>query len=145
VEAGAGASPLAEHLKLRRQTAPLVDEFFTSAEATPGKLSAKSSLAGASRYAINRCGALSRIISDGQRKVDNNVAENALRRIAIGHKNYLFAGSDPGGQRAADIYILVKNAKLNDVNPGAYLRNILATVAVVHPRNKIESLLPLES
>ena len=73
---------------------PLVDEFFTWAEATTAKLSAKSSLAGAFRYAINRRHALSRFISDGRLEVDNNIAENAMRGIALGRKNYLFAGSD---------------------------------------------------
>jgi transposase len=77
---------LAERVELRRQTAPLVDEFFTWAEATAAKLSAKTSLAGASRYAMNRQEALSRFLTDGRLEVDNNIAENAMRGIAIGRK-----------------------------------------------------------
>jgi hypothetical protein len=137
--------PLAERVELRQQTAPLVDEFFTWAEATTAKLSAKSSLAGAFRYAINRRDALSRFISDGRLEVDNNIAENAMRGIAIGRKNYLFAGSDSGGDRAAAIYTLVQTAKLNDVNPEAYLRDIIAKIADGHPINKIDALLPWQA
>jgi hypothetical protein len=133
---------LAERVELRRQTAPIVDEFFAWAEATTAKLSAKSNLAGAFRYAINRREALSRFISDGRLEVDNNIAENAMRGIPIGRKNYLFAGSDTGGERAAAIYTLVQTAKLNDVNPEAYLKNILTKIADGHPINKIEALLP---
>ncbi len=94
LEARAAFAPLAERVELRRQTAPLVDEFFTWAEATEAKLSAKSSLAGAFRYAINRQKALSRFITDGRLEVDNNIAENAMRGIAIGRKNcYRCAGT----------------------------------------------------
>ncbi len=74
--------PLAERVELRRQTAPLVDEFFTWAEAATAKLSAKSSLAGAFRYTITRWYALSRFISDGRLEVDDNIAENAMRSIS---------------------------------------------------------------
>jgi len=77
--------------------------------------------------------------------VDNNIAENAMRGIAIGRKNYLFAGSDSGGDRAAASYTLVQTAKLNDVNPEAYLRDILAKIADSHPINKIDSLLPWQA
>ena len=77
--------------------------------------------------------------------MDNNIAENAMRGIAIGRKNYLFAGSDSGGDRAATIYTLVQTAKLNDVNPEAYLRDILAKIAEGHPINKIDALLPWQA
>jgi hypothetical protein len=77
--------------------------------------------------------------------VDNNIAENAMRGIAIGRKNYLFAGSDSGGDRAAAIYTLVQSAKLNDVNPEAYLRDILAKIAAGHPINKIDAFLPWQA
>ena len=145
VEARAGFASLAERVELRRQTAPLVDDFFTWAEATTAKLSVKSNLAGAFRYAINRREALSRFIADGRLEVDNNIAENAMRSIAIGRKNYLFAGSDAGGERAAAIYTLVQTAKLNNVNPEAYLRDILIKIANGHPINKIDALLPWQA
>ena len=145
MEASAGFASLAERVELRRQTAPLVDDFFTWAEATTAKLSVKSNLAGAFRYAINRREALSRFIADGRLEVDNNIAENAMRSIAIGRKNYLFAGSDAGGERAAAIYTLVQTAKLNNVNPEAYLRDILIKIANGHPINKIDALLPWQA
>ncbi len=101
LEARAAFAPLTERVKIRRQTAPLIDELFTWAEATVAKLSAKSGLAGAFRYAINRREALSRFLTDGRLEVDNDIAENAMRGIALGRKNCLFAGSDSGGDRAA--------------------------------------------
>jgi transposase len=75
----------------------------------------------------------------------NNLAENAMRGIALGRKNYLFAGSDSGGDRAAAIYTLVQTAKLNNANPEAYLRDILAKIAQGHPINKIDALLPWQA
>jgi transposase len=68
-----------------------------------------------------------------------------MRGIAIGRKNYLFVGSDSGGDRAAAIYTLVQTAKLNDVNPEAYLRDILTKIAEGHPLNKIDALLPWQA
>jgi transposase len=106
------------------------------------KLSANSSLAGAFNYAINRRDALSRFITDGRLEVDNNIAENAMRCIALGRKNFLFAGSDTGGDRAASIYTIVQTAKLNDVNPETYLRDTLTKIAEGHPINKIDALMP---
>jgi len=127
---------------IRTQTAPLVDAFFAWAEATVTKLSAKSALATAFRYAINRREALSRFVTDGRLEIDNNIAENGMRSIALGRKNYLFAGSDTGGHRAAAIYTIVQTAKLNGVNPEAYLKDMLARIAEGHPINQIDQLMP---
>jgi transposase len=129
VEARAGFVPLAERVEFRQQTAPLVDGFFTWTEAKTAKLSAKSSLARAFRYAINRREALSRVITDGRLELDNHIAENDMRGIAIGLKNYLFVDSASGRDRAAAIYTLVQTAKLNDVNPEPCLSDILAKFA----------------
>jgi transposase len=74
-------------------------------------------------------------------EVDNNVAENAMRCIALGRKNYLFAGSDTGGERAASVYTIVRTAKLNGVNPETYRRDTLAKIADGHPINKVDELL----
>ena len=128
--------------ELRREAAPLIDSFFKWAEATVGKLSAKSSLAGAFSYAINRREALSRFITDGRLEVDNNIAENAMRVIALGRKNYLFAGSDTGGERAAAIYTIIQTAKLNGLNPEAYLTDTISRIANAHPISRIKELLP---
>jgi hypothetical protein len=142
VEARAAFAPIAERVELRREAAPLVDAFFGWAEATIAKLSAKSSLAGAFTYAINRRDALSRFITDGRLEMDNNIAENAMRCIALGRKNFLFAGSDTGGDRAASIYTIVQTAKLNGMNPEAYLRDTLTRIADGHPINQLDALMP---
>ena len=110
-------------------------------EATLGKLSRKSDTALAVRYALGRWEALVRYVDDGHLEIDNNAAERALRTVALGRKNYLFAGSDSGGERAAAIYSLLGTAKLNDINPEAYLRDVLTRIAD-HPINRIEELLP---
>ncbi|MFT4466136.1 MAG: transposase domain-containing protein, partial [Sodalis sp. (in: enterobacteria)] len=78
---------------------------------------------------------------DGWAEIDNNIAENALRVISLGRKNYLFFGSDSGGARAALMYTLIGSCKLNGVEPEAYLRYVLAIIAD-HPINKIKELLP---
>ena len=90
IEAKAAFAPAAERVEHRAETAPLLDAFFAWAEATVVKLSAKSALAEAFRYTIKRREALSRFVTDGRLEVDNNIAENAMRGIALGRKNYLF-------------------------------------------------------
>jgi len=142
IEAKAAFAPAAERVALRTETAPLLAAFFAWAEATVTKLSAKSALAAAFRYTINRREALSRFVTDGRLEVDNNIAENAMRIIALGRKNYLFAGSDIGGDRAAAIYTIVQTAKLNGVNPETYLKVTLTKIAEGHPINKIDQLMP---
>jgi transposase len=104
-------------------------------------LSKKSELAQAIRYALWNWAALTRYRDDGRLEIDNNAAERALRDVALGRKNWLFAGSDDGGERAAAIYTLLGTAKLNELNPESYLRYILEHIPD-HPINKIEELLP---
>jgi transposase len=108
---------------------------------TVKKLSKKSDLAGAIHYALARWTALTRYRDDGRVEIDNNAAERALRSVALGRKNYLFAGADCGGDRAAAIYSLVGTAKLNDIDPEAYLRYVIEFIAE-HPINRIGELLP---
>ncbi len=142
IEARAAFAPIAERVERRRELAPLLDAFFTWANATVAKLSAKSNLAEAFRYALNRREALSRFVTDGRLEIDNNIAENAMRCIAVGRKNYLFAGSNSGGERAASIYTIVQTAKLNGDNPEAYLCDTLAKIAAGHAINRIDELMP---
>jgi transposase len=142
VEAEARGKPMHDRLAIRVAAKPLLADLFTWMEATGRKLSARSVLAEAFRYTIKRRVALSRFLGDGRLEADNNIAENALRGIALGRKNYLFAGSDVGGERAAAIYTLIGTAKLNGVNPEAWLADVLARIAAGHPINRIEALLP---
>jgi transposase len=142
IEDRARFAPAAERVEHRRETAPLLTAFFDWGKATVVKLSGKLELAKAFRYTIDRREALTRFVTDGRLEVDNNVAENAMRGIALGRKNYLFCGSDAGGERAAAIYTLVTTAKLNGLNPETYLRDVLVKIADGHPINRIAELVP---
>ena len=106
-----------------------------------GRVSAKSEIAAAIGYSLTRWKALTRYVDDGRIEIDNNAAERALRGVSLGRKNYLFMGSDAGGERAAAIYSLVETAKLNGLDPQAYLREVLERIAE-HPVNRIDELLP---
>ena len=90
---------------------------------------------------LSRWTALTRYCADGRIEVDNNAAERALRAVALGRKNFLFAGSDAGGERAAAMYSLIGSAKMIGLDPEAYLRCVLERIAD-HPINRIEQLLP---
>ena len=105
------------------------------------RTSKKSGLAVAISYVLTRWGAFTRYCEDGRIEIDNNAAERALRTVALGRKNYLFCGSDAGGERAAAIYSLVGTAKLNGLDPEAYLRYVIERIAE-HPINRLEELLP---
>jgi hypothetical protein len=120
---------------------PLIDALHSWMEKTLRLLSPKSETTGAIRYALSRWRALTRYIDDGQLEIDNSAAERALRAAALGRKNYLFAGSDAGGERAAAIYSLIGSAKLNGLDPELYLRTVLGKIAAL-PINRIEELLP---
>jgi transposase len=104
-------------------------------------LSGKSELAGAIRYARSRWDALAAYVDDGRLEISNNAAENAIRPVTLGRKNWLFAGSDAGGDRAAIFYTLIRSAKLNGLEPEAWLRDVLARIGD-HPINRLDELLP---
>ena len=104
-------------------------------------LSRKSETALAIRYALSRWTALTRYIDDGRVEIDNNAAERSLRAVCLGRKNFLFAGSNDGGERAAAIYTLTGTANLNGLDPELYLRQVFERIAD-HPISRIAELLP---
>ena len=120
---------------------PLIDALHRWFQSTVAKLSRKSPLAIAIRYALTRWTALTRYLHDGRLELENNAAERALRAEALGRKDFLFLGADTGGERAEVIYSLIGTAKLNGLDPEAYLRYVLERIAD-HPINRIEELLP---
>lgn len=121
----------------RAETVPLLDGFFDRAAKMLGKLSAKSALAAAFRYALTRREALKRFVTDGRLGADSNIAGNALRGMHSAEKTI----SSPG-QTPAAMYTIVQTAKLNGLNPEAYLRDTLAKIADWHPISRIDRLMP---
>jgi transposase len=136
-----GKPPDDRQAQRQARAGPLLADLKDWLLRTAATLSAKSELALAIRYATSRWPALTRYCNDGKIEIDNNSAERALRVVALGRKNFLFCGSDSGGHRAAAIYSLIGTAKLNGINPGAYLRFVLERIAD-HPSNKLDELLP---
>ncbi|GGY57541.1 hypothetical protein GCM10007148_28670 [Parvularcula lutaonensis] len=142
VEKKARGLPPGDRLALRQQeAAPVMDELRAWMGATLPQLPGRSSLAQALRYAITRTKRMAPYLADGRSELDNNTAERSVRAIALGRKNYLFAGSDAGGERAAAAYTLIETAKLNRVDPQAWLTDVLTRIAD-HPINRINELLP---
>jgi transposase len=134
--------PAELRLSVRQARArPLLEELRSWMEKTLRSLSAKGETAGAIRYALSRWRALTRFTEDAMLEIDNSAAERALRAVALGRKNFLFAGSDCGGERAAAMYTLLGTAKLNGLDPELYLRTVLAQIAE-HPISRINELLP---
>ena len=142
VEGVARGRPADERCRIRQLRAgPLLGDIKAWLEAIVSRLSSKNALATAIRYALSRWTELTRYRDDGRLEIDNNAAERAIRTIALGRKNWLFAGSNDGGLRAAAIYTLIETAKLNGLDPQAYLRDLLARVAT-HPAKRLDELLP---
>ena len=133
----------AEQRRAVRQelSTPLVADLEGWLRAQRPKLSRGNDLAKAMDYMLKRWPAFTRFLNDGRICLSNNAAERALRGIALGRKSWLFAGSDRGGQRAAAMYSLIVTAKLNNVDPQAWLADVLARIAD-HPSHSIDQLLP---
>jgi transposase len=131
-----------DRLALRRATiAPLVGDLDTWMRSERGKLSRHAEVARAIDYLRKRWPAFTRFLEDGRICITNNAAERALRGIALGRKSWLFCGSDRGGERAAVMYSLIGTAKLNGVDPQAWLADVLARIAD-HPVHDLADLLP---
>jgi transposase len=125
----------------KKRAGPLLDEMRAWLDTTLRQTSKRSDLAIAIRYALTRWTALTRYLGDGRIEIDNNPVERAIRPIALGRKNWLFAGSDAGGTRAATIASLIATARLNGLDPEAYLRHVLERIAT-HPARLVGELLP---
>lgn len=133
----------AEQRRIVRQelSAPLVADLESWMREQRAKLARGNDLAKAMDYMLKRWAAFSRFLDDGRICLSNNAAERALRGIALGRKSWLFAGSDRGGQRAAAMYSIIVTAKMNDVDPQAWLADVLARIAE-HPVRALDELLP---
>ena len=136
-----GRSPDQRRAVRTARAKPLFDDMRRWLEQALTQLTPKSETAAAIHYALGLWDALARYLEDGRIELDNLIAERALRSVAIGRRNYLFAGSDSGGERAAILYGLIGTARMNGLDPEAYLRYVLARVGE-HPIKRIEELLP---
>jgi len=136
-----GQSPEVRLAVRQAQSAPLFSDLRTWLETTLSRISGKSELAVAIRYMLSRWNALTLVLRDGRACIDNNAAERAMRPIPLGRKNWLHAGSDAGGERAAAIFSLTETAKLNSLDPEDYLRQVLERIAE-HPVKRVHELLP---
>jgi transposase len=142
IEAGIRGKPPDERLRVRQEKSkPLLATFESTIRAKLATLSKKSALTGAINYSLNHWVALTFYCEDGHAEISNVLAENALRCVALGRRNYMFVGSDSGGERAAAMYSLIGTCKLNDINPRAYLEYVLTHIAD-HKVNRIDELLP---
>ena len=142
IEADIRGRPPDERRRERlERAAPLLKDLHAWLSAMLTRVSNRSDLAQAIGYTLTHWKALTRYCDDGRIEIDNNAAERALRGVGLGRKNYLFFGSDAGGERAAAIYSLVETAKLNGLDPEAYLREVFERIAD-HPINRIDELLP---
>ena len=134
--------PPDQRLRVRGEhTAPLLAELRTWLDATLPRLSGRGDTAKAIRYALARWEALTLILRDGRACIDNLAAERAIRPITLGRRNWTFAGSDTGGERAASVYCLTETAKINGLDPEDYLRRVIERIAD-HPVNRVVELLP---
>ena len=137
----AGHAPDIRRAVRQRTAKPKIDELAVWLDAQLAKIPGKSDLAKAIRYARWRWHALTRYLDDGRLEISNNAAENKIRPAALGRKNWLFCGSDAGGVRAAAFYTLIGTARMNGIEPEAWLTDVIARIGA-HPVNRLSELLP---
>jgi len=121
---------------------PQIEELRVAIDDALRRLSPKSSMAKALAYGRKRWTALTRFLDEGLAEIDNNIAERAMRSVAIGRKNWLFAGSKAGGERAAAIYSVIETCKLNGIEPQAYIAETLEKIAGGWPASRWDELMP---
>jgi transposase len=136
-----GQSPEARSQARRQYATVLLEDLHGILTAMQATLSAKAPLTAAIQYTLTRWAALTRYVENGRIEIDNNAAERSIRALVLGRRNYLFAGSDGGGETAANLYSLIGTCRLNGIDPCHYLRHVLERIAE-HPINRIEELLP---
>ncbi len=142
IERHINGKPPGERKKYRQEKSKeLVNNLFAKMKKYKKDLPQKGNTAKAIAYALNNELALKAFLEDGKTEIDNNAAERAMRPIAVGRKNWLFAGSDSGGHTAAGIYSLLETAKLNNINPWKYMEKVLRTIQD-HNHKKVDELLP---
>lgn len=137
-----GRSADARRQARQQRSKPLIDALRLWLEAKLATVSGKSTIAEAIRYALSRWDGLARFLDDGRIEIDSNVVERSMRPIALGRKNHLFAGSDYGGEHWAVVASLIETCKMNEVDPQAYLRDVLTKIVARHPMSRIDELLP---
>lgn len=126
----------------QKRSRPLVDELCSVIDDALRRLSPKSAMAKALAYGRKRWIALTRFLDEGRAEIDNNIAERAMRSVAIGRKNWLFAGSKAGGERAAAIYSVIETCKLNGIEPQAYIADVIGKIASDWPASRWDELMP---
>jgi len=143
IEAEVRGAPADVRRSIRQERArPLVTALRAAMDDALRKLGPKTEMAKAIRYGTKRWDAFTRFLDDGRLEIDNNIAERAIRPIAIGRKNWLFAGSQTGGERAAAIYSVIETAKLNGLEPETYIADVIAKIAADWPSSRWDELMP---
>jgi len=142
IERAINGKSAVERLAVRQEhSVPLVTDLETWMRTERAKLSRHNDVAKAMDYMLTRWASFSRFLSDGRICLSNNAAERAIRSLALGRRNGLFAGSDRGGQRAAMMYSLITTAKMNGIDPQAWLADVLDRIAN-HPAHRLDELMP---
>lgn len=137
-----GPNPHPDRCRARKWSRLRALDFFAWADSVLAEVSGRAPLAAALRYAVKLKPALLAYTTDGRLEIDNNSAENALRAVALGRRNWTFAGADSGGERAAAMYTLLETCRLNAVNPQEWLADVLERIGQGHPITRLDELLP---